>query len=85
MLQARAAPLRPHPWGITELSLDREDGPVPPSGTTLDAALGEAMRTAILDALRHAGGSRAGAAQRLGISRTTLWKRMRELGIGQEC
>ncbi|MFN7000457.1 MAG: helix-turn-helix domain-containing protein [Elioraea tepidiphila] len=68
-----------------ELSLDREDGPVPPSGTTLDAALGEAMRAAILDALRHSGGSRAGAAQRLGISRTTLWKRMRELGIGQEC
>jgi len=68
-----------------ELSLDREDGPVPPSGTTLDSALGDATRTAILDALRHSGGSRAGAAQRLGISRTTLWKRMRELSIGQEC
>jgi type VI secretion system protein ImpJ len=24
LLQARAAPLRPHPWGITELSIDRD-------------------------------------------------------------
>jgi type VI secretion system protein ImpJ len=24
LLQARAAPLRPHPWGVTELSLDRD-------------------------------------------------------------
>ncbi|MCK8785133.1 type VI secretion system baseplate subunit TssK [Roseomonas sp. NAR14] len=24
LLQARAAPLRPHPWGITELTLDRD-------------------------------------------------------------
>lgn len=24
LLQARAAPLRPHPWGITELALDRD-------------------------------------------------------------
>ena len=24
LLQARAAPLRPHPWGLTELSLDRD-------------------------------------------------------------
>lgn len=68
-----------------ELSLESDDGPVPPSGRTLDSALGDATRAAILDALRHSGGSRAGAAQRLGISRTTLWKRMRELGIGQEC
>jgi DNA-binding NtrC family response regulator len=68
-----------------ELSLESDDGPVPPSGRTLDSALGDATRAAIVDALRHSGGSRAGAAQRLGISRTTLWKRMRELGIGQEC
>ena len=24
LLQARAAPLRPHPWGVTELSIDRD-------------------------------------------------------------
>jgi len=68
-----------------ELSLDNDGDPAPTSGRTLGSALGEATRAAILDALRQSGGSRAGAAQRLGISRTTLWKRMRELDIGQEC
>ena len=24
LVQARAAPLRPHPWGVTELALDRD-------------------------------------------------------------
>ena len=24
LLQARAAPLRPHPWGLTEIALDRD-------------------------------------------------------------
>ncbi|PWS39009.1 sigma-54-dependent Fis family transcriptional regulator [Falsiroseomonas bella] len=58
----------------------------PPAATpaTLDTALGDAARAAIRDALRRSGGSRAGAAQLLGISRTTLWKRMRELGLGEE-
>ncbi len=32
-------------------------------------------------ALAAAGGRRAQAAERLGVSRTTLWRRMRELGI----
>jgi transcriptional regulator of acetoin/glycerol metabolism len=37
---------------------------------------------AIEDALRRAGGSRSAAARLLGVSRTTLWKRMRDLGSG---
>lgn len=24
LLQARSAPLRPHPWGVTEIALDRD-------------------------------------------------------------
>jgi DNA-binding NtrC family response regulator len=56
----------------------------PAAAGTLDTALGDAARAAIRDALRRSGGSRAGAAHLLGISRTTLWKRMRELGLGEE-
>ena len=38
-------------------------------------------RDAILDALRKARGKRADAAGMLGMSRTTLWRKMRELGV----
>jgi DNA-binding NtrC family response regulator len=38
-------------------------------------------REAILSALQAAGGVRAAAAEMLGMSRTTLWRRMRALGL----
>jgi two-component system response regulator HydG len=38
-------------------------------------------RQHLLDALRQAGGNRTAAARHLGISRVTLWKKMRRLGI----
>jgi PAS domain S-box-containing protein len=41
-------------------------------------------RRKILDALRKSGGSREKAARALGISRVTLWKRMRRMGIRPE-
>ena len=51
---------------------------------TLDTALDRATRAAIVDALRRSAGNRAEAARLLGVSRTTLWKRMRALGLAGE-
>jgi transcriptional regulator of acetoin/glycerol metabolism len=36
----------------------------------------------ILEALAQSGGRRQEAAARLGMSRTSLWRRMKELGLG---
>ncbi|MDX1492568.1 MAG: sigma-54 dependent transcriptional regulator [Longimicrobiales bacterium] len=38
-------------------------------------------RTAIQEALARTGGTRAAAARQLGMSRTTLWRKMKEYGI----
>jgi len=39
-------------------------------------------RRVILDALRETGGRKGKAAELVGVSRSTLWRQMRELGIG---
>lgn len=44
----------------------------------------EAERQAIEVALAEAKGSRTRAAELLGMSRTTLWRRMKEFGLGDE-
>ena len=41
-------------------------------------------RAAIVAALEEAGGSRSRAAELLGMSRTTLWRRMKDFGLGDE-
>ncbi|MFO0590298.1 MAG: sigma 54-interacting transcriptional regulator [Polyangiaceae bacterium] len=51
---------------------------LPPSS---DAAPASPEAARILRALERTGGSRERAAQILGMSRVTLWRRMRELGI----
>jgi transcriptional regulator of acetoin/glycerol metabolism len=50
---------------------------------TLEAARDDAERQAIAAALRAAGGKVAAAAASLGISRVTLWSKMRRLGLGR--
>jgi two-component system response regulator HydG len=64
--------------------------PPPPSGTrSASGAAGRALadvvdsaeRTAIEAALRESDGSRERAAELLGISPTTLWRKMTRLGI----
>lgn len=58
--------------------------PAPDAGTPLTRyytppATAEDERALILRVLQDTGGNKAEAARRLGMSRTTLWKRMREM------
>ncbi|CAN5835320.1 sigma-54 dependent transcriptional regulator [soil metagenome] len=55
--------------------------PQPTTETSLDAAMREPEKRIILDALRATKNNRLKAAERLGINRTTLYKKMRQLGI----
>ncbi|MGK2913622.1 MAG: sigma-54-dependent Fis family transcriptional regulator [Porticoccaceae bacterium] len=50
-----------------------------PEATTL----GDLEREAIVAQLRHQGGNRSEVAKRLGISRSTLYRKIREYGIGE--
>jgi len=52
-----------------------------PSPRTLAGIVDEAERRAVLDALKAAGGNRERAAETLGISPTTLWRKMTRLGV----
>lgn len=58
---------------------------VAPSQTTLKSRMKDQTqnneRTIILEALEQCRFSKSSAAKRLGISRTTLWRKMKELGI----
>jgi two-component system response regulator AtoC len=53
----------------------QDDGPEPQTEDGL-------RRRAILDVLRKSGGRKGRAAELLGVSRSTLWRQMRELRIG---
>lgn len=60
------------------LSPDRQS---PPADAGLDESVDLAVRTRIEAALREAGGNKSEAARILKVSRTTLWKKIRQLDI----
>lgn len=72
-LGGRVAPLRAGPAAAAEAVFL----PISASGRTL----AERERQAILDTLQGTSGKLAETARRLGISRTTLWRRLRAYGI----
>jgi DNA-binding NtrC family response regulator len=79
----RAIALAPGEW-IMPADLfpqRRGDVRVSPTAGTLSAARAAAERRRIESALREAGGHVSATARLLGVSRTTLWERMRRLGI----
>jgi DNA-binding NtrC family response regulator len=51
------------------------------SGRPLQGALDEFEQSYLADALRTFGGTRAGLAARLGISRKTLWEKLKKYGL----
>jgi len=51
-------------------------------GRTLAAAVEDAERAAIEAALARHGGDLPGVARELGVSGTTLWRKMKRLGMG---
>lgn len=56
-------------------------GEPPPGGWDREPTLAELERTRIVEALSACGGRRQEAAAALGMSRTTLWRKIRELGL----
>ncbi len=64
-----------------EAPRERTPPPEPPA-PTLARDRGEAERAAILDALQRCAGHRGRAAAALGISRTSLWRKMNKYRIG---
>ena len=59
----------------------RAPGSAPPAPAATPARADD-ERGRIEDALERTGGNRSEAARLLGVSRVTLWKRMRRLGLG---
>ena len=56
-------------------------GFAPPPATLPLPAESQQKKEALLKALRHARGNRSEAARALGVSRVTVWKRMKKFGI----
>ncbi len=50
----------------------------PPPGEEPESTLREIERLRLLEALRRSGGRRHGAARELGLSRSTLWRKLKE-------
>jgi two-component system nitrogen regulation response regulator GlnG len=82
-------PSAPGRWGI---QLEREldlllnaqcsEGDPPEHSDLMDRLVREFETTLLTTALRHTRGRRIEAAQRLGIGRNTITRKIKELGIG---
>lgn len=79
----RAVALAPGEWIMPGdlFPQRRGEAPAPSTAGTLSAARESAERRRIESALREAKGHVGATARLLGVSRTTLWERMRRLGI----
>ncbi|MCB9728078.1 MAG: sigma 54-interacting transcriptional regulator [Deltaproteobacteria bacterium] len=67
--------------GLADLTPELR-GEDPPDWSERSHPLRDQERRRILDALAAAGGRKSEAAQALGMSRSTLWRKLRELRIG---
>ena len=72
LLGARFAPLRNGTQALGEAAILPAPGPL---------TLAERERQAITDTLQDTSGKLAETARRLGISRTTLWRRLKSYGL----
>ncbi len=71
------------PGGMQPGPVTTRDFSYPPHGETQEPSdpLQQAEKTALVQALEASGNNRTQAAKRLGISRNTLWRKMKKLGI----
>ena len=70
------------PWEFTSPCPAAVQSPVQPSGTaSLAESIHSIEKNAIEDALRTTGNKKGDAARLLGISRKTLWEKMKHLGV----
>jgi transcriptional regulator with PAS, ATPase and Fis domain len=76
-LGARIAPLK-----VGELQVG--EAIFIPASETRASTLADRERSAILETLEQTGWRLAESARRLGISRTTLWRRLKEYGLQQD-
>lgn len=65
-------------WTVPELFGSQRAAPQDPAGDPFRSRQAQAERNEILRVLAECGGDRAQAGERLGISRTTLWRKLRQ-------
>lgn len=67
--------------GLEDLTPELRGEEPPPDRGARDKTLPEMERERIMDALRAHGGRKGKAAEELGMSRSTLWRKLREHGL----